>query len=318
MNSNTDYYNILGVSENADSMQIRKAYKEKVKQYHPDAHKNLSDSEKNKMEDMFRKVTNAYETLSNEEKRKDYDQLRKSEQTKKENNSFSKYKNNSKTNYYNVFGGGDNIFGGGDNIFSGGDSIFNSSFTNTGNNYNKQRKAKEGNFDDIIEIEKKIKELEEQLLNLDNKKVELQNIIYKCTEEREHLIMKLEHTVRSTPNYIEAQQYINDFLEKASKKLTYLFIPKSQYDKYYSYKNFIDNENSKLEEQRKNLCQTSNELIDNTKNKINETFDLSSKKREELRNLKEKYKRHPSRASYELHKMTAKVENESITKGNKK
>lgn len=63
-----DFYDILEVSKNASAAQIKKAYRKKAIEYHPD--KNPGDV---KAEDMFKKAAEAYEVLGNEDKRAKYD-----------------------------------------------------------------------------------------------------------------------------------------------------------------------------------------------------------------------------------------------------
>ncbi|KAI7887553.1 DnaJ domain-containing protein [Mucor mucedo] len=63
------HYKTLGVTENATSCEIRKAYYKLAKNYHPD--KNPNGTEK------FKKISNAYETLSDQEKKGAYDLKRK-------------------------------------------------------------------------------------------------------------------------------------------------------------------------------------------------------------------------------------------------
>lgn len=64
-----DYYDILGISKSASAAEIKKAYRKKAIEYHPD--KNPGDA---KAEDMFKKAAEAYEVLSDEQKRARYDQ----------------------------------------------------------------------------------------------------------------------------------------------------------------------------------------------------------------------------------------------------
>src|SRR5690606_5130539 len=64
-----DYYDILGISKNASAAEIKKAYRKKALEYHPD--KNPGNS---KAEEMFKKSAEAYEVLSNPDKRSRYDQ----------------------------------------------------------------------------------------------------------------------------------------------------------------------------------------------------------------------------------------------------
>ena len=65
-----DYYEILGVGKNATAAEIKKAYRKKAIQYHPD--KNPGDA---KAEEMFKKAAEAYEVLSDPDKKSRYDQF---------------------------------------------------------------------------------------------------------------------------------------------------------------------------------------------------------------------------------------------------
>ncbi len=67
-----DYYDILGVSKNASDEDIKKAYKKKAKQYHPDLNSGDTSSEGN-----FKKVNEAFSVLGNKQKRSNYDQFGK-------------------------------------------------------------------------------------------------------------------------------------------------------------------------------------------------------------------------------------------------
>ena len=70
MANKRDYYEVLGVSKNATAEEIKKAYKKKAIQYHPD--KNPGDPT---AEEKFKEAAEAYDVLSNEQKKARYDQF---------------------------------------------------------------------------------------------------------------------------------------------------------------------------------------------------------------------------------------------------
>lgn len=64
-----DYYEVLGVSRNADEKEIKKAYRALAKKYHPDVN-SASDAEAK-----FKEINEAYEVLSDPQKKSMYDQF---------------------------------------------------------------------------------------------------------------------------------------------------------------------------------------------------------------------------------------------------
>ena len=66
--NNENYYEVLGVDENATQEDIKKAYRNLAKENHPDKG---GDGE------MFKKISAAYDTIGDENKRKQYDNQKK-------------------------------------------------------------------------------------------------------------------------------------------------------------------------------------------------------------------------------------------------
>ncbi len=68
--SKRDYYEVLGVSRDADDATIKKAYRSLAKKYHPDMNPGDAEAEKK-----FKEASEAYAVLSDPDKRRQYDQF---------------------------------------------------------------------------------------------------------------------------------------------------------------------------------------------------------------------------------------------------
>jgi len=114
--NNKDFYKILGINRNASSDDIKKAYRNLSKKYHPDINKSDEAIQK------YKDVQEAYETLSNEEKRKTYDSLNNK-------TSFDNIFNETNDYYSSIFGNKDYA-----DILNNYEKIFNSSnnYSNSG------------------------------------------------------------------------------------------------------------------------------------------------------------------------------------------
>lgn len=65
----SDFYDLLGVSRTASAEEIKKAYRQKAMDWHPDRNKAPDAAEK------FKEISRAYEVLSDPQKRQQYDQF---------------------------------------------------------------------------------------------------------------------------------------------------------------------------------------------------------------------------------------------------
>ncbi|NEP45711.1 MAG: DnaJ domain-containing protein, partial [Okeania sp. SIO2H7] len=65
----SDYYEILGVTRNADKEELKRAYRRLARKYHPDVNKEAG------AEDRFKEINRAYEILSDPELKGRYDRF---------------------------------------------------------------------------------------------------------------------------------------------------------------------------------------------------------------------------------------------------
>ncbi|MGL5204766.1 MAG: J domain-containing protein [Metamycoplasmataceae bacterium] len=89
---NKNYYKILGISNNATSAEIKKAYFIKAKMFHPDVSKEKDAEEK------FKEISAAYDTLKDPSSRKTYDDFIKNN-SGKSNKEYNKQYKRSEIDY---------------------------------------------------------------------------------------------------------------------------------------------------------------------------------------------------------------------------
>jgi len=69
-----NYYEILGITQNATKAEIKREYRDLAMKYHPDVNSGDVDSEKK-----FREINEVYEILKDDKKRMEYDKKLQSE-----------------------------------------------------------------------------------------------------------------------------------------------------------------------------------------------------------------------------------------------
>merc|ERR1711991_316645 len=71
---NTEYYELLGISRDANESEIKKAYRKLAIKYQPDK---SPEDKKEEYTEKFKEISEAYEVLSDSDKRKKYDMFGK-------------------------------------------------------------------------------------------------------------------------------------------------------------------------------------------------------------------------------------------------
>ena len=102
-----DYYEILGISKDADEKEIKAAFRKLAKQYHPDLNPNDKEAEAK-----FKEVNEAYEVLSDPDRRAKYDKF--GHAAFDQNGGFGGFGEGGFTDFGDLFG---DIFG---DFFGGG------------------------------------------------------------------------------------------------------------------------------------------------------------------------------------------------------
>jgi curved DNA-binding protein len=135
-----DYYKILGLSKNATTDEIKKAFRKLARQYHPDLNPNDKEAHKK-----FQQINEANEVLSDPEKRKKYDQYGKdwqhAEQFEQARQSQSRQRGSQWEQSFGEYG---------ENDFS---DFFESMFGNmSGRNRNRQTKFRGEDFNAALKL----------------------------------------------------------------------------------------------------------------------------------------------------------------------
>ena len=103
-----NYYDVLGVGRDADDDEIKRAFRQKAKQYHPDANPDSPTAEAR-----FKEVNEAYEVLSDDDKRSAYDRFGENWRQYQGFNGQNPFANGGEAPFTDVSEIFENFFGGG-------------------------------------------------------------------------------------------------------------------------------------------------------------------------------------------------------------
>lgn len=120
-----NYYEILGVNQNSDIRDIKKAYRKLALKWHPDKNQENKTVATNK----FKQITEAYDTLSDETKKRNYDMFGSSDNHRLNINPEEIFKSFFGGNFFEVFKN-DNLFNMTPNIVN--ESVSKQTYINNG------------------------------------------------------------------------------------------------------------------------------------------------------------------------------------------
>lgn len=302
------YYKTLGVSKDATDIEIKTAYRQLAKKYHPDS--NLDNKE---AEEIFKELNEAYDVLSNSQKRQQYDE--------KTNNSTKQKTYNNKSN---------------DDIFNNNRKEYNPVSDEDILQYNLEREKYINFLNDIEprfnEYNKSLKKEKENILNSKNYPINTFNFFIDKRREVEGWLNDLERNVKAfeyhlqlldemEPKFNEYNKTIVNFKERMKGKKGDIFANKiyaeqadlknalfklernskafDSFSKYYNsrnqevkdlYSGTLTNFDKYLNP--KNRCSFEPNIFENLEIKIrNIVYDLSSKREKKLNQLIEKLKK---------------------------
>ena len=126
-----DYYNVLGISKNATTDEVKKAYRKLARKHHPDLNPNNKEAEKK-----FQQINEANEVLSDPLKREKYDKYGKDwkhgeefERAQRAQQSQRQYQGQGSQSYHFGQGGGFGAEFGGDHFSDFFHSMFGGGFS---------------------------------------------------------------------------------------------------------------------------------------------------------------------------------------------
>ena len=90
-----NYYKILGIPRHANAKEIKKGYRTKALQWHPDKHADADEEQQEKVQKMFHDIAEAYEILTDDNMKARYDRgedVTGNPQTQQRRNPFHQHR----------------------------------------------------------------------------------------------------------------------------------------------------------------------------------------------------------------------------------
>lgn len=278
-----DYYEFLKIPFGSDINKIKDAYKRKLIENHPDNFEAKTEEEKREAANNISIAKEALDILTDETKRRVYDFEYKQ---RNKNNSM---KNNNSSHNLNS-----SIF----NIFSA------TSLDSFAKDYYQHFLKREmTDFIEIIELEKRISKIYDELVIYEEREEQLDTILSSLLTKKK----TFEYELRNNPVYLDAIDYISRFNNKllfSKKKLQLL-------KECHKIKEKVEIEISKNEKQL-------NLEIEKFKEKKQIQADMNRQLREKLSVLNSQYYSHPLKTQYESYKQEKIREQQEYEKNARK
>lgn len=291
-----DYYEILGVSKNADEEIVKAAYRDLSKKYHPDMNVNKTQEEKLELEAKFKEVSEAYAILFDPIKRKEYDETRKSKVGgQNANSTVNDFVNQVVDDFVNSF----------QNYFYGKPSSSQNRSEKTA------EEPKEIDFSEIAEIDRQIVECEEVMKNLKLEEEQIENKIKVEKENINNIVEEVRTSKTSDEGYVNALNYIEKFKKRDSNRLLSLTITEKQYNLYRNCVELVEEVEKQLTNLKITLEKERIEPLEKEREEKDKAYWNIHRKKS---SLNRSYYNHQLRRKYEdFKKMQVKEESDERT-----
>lgn len=169
-------------------------------------------------------------------------------------------------------------------------------------NKNTQNKEETPNFSEIIQLEKRVNELNKELQGLSNEETRLTMEFNSLYNQIQNVNQYTDISKKVTGNttYKEAKEYIANHNQRTQKFITKLLISKEDWNTFFAMQRKVERIEA---EARKEIEQELHEKFTNVSKKLTQIKENSERKRREYLSAKKDYEAHPLHFKYECYKM---------------